>query len=147
MHVKTEEAPKTAVLSVKLVECLDWDCQDRPGEMLKYAEQFQIEGIDLDAFWAYTPRTETPKLAAIAKNAANLRSALKRLGVTPRSSRCFTLCGKDRAGALIPALKVLADAGVNVEFADALAGLGTFTAAIWVKDADLGKARKLLKAA
>lgn len=133
-------------MPIKLVECLDWAAVNQPGEMLKHAERFKGEGVNLDAFWAYTSHLNEPKLAAIAKKPAKLKAALRNMGVAPNASRCFYVTGKDKAGALVEALKALADAGVNVECADALAAQGKFAAAIWVGAEDLAEAKKILKA-
>lgn len=133
-------------MGIRVVECVDWDAPNKPGELLKCAEHFKNEGVNLDALWAYTSKNNESKLAAIGKDAAKLKAALGKLGAKANSTSCFYLSGEDRAGVLVDALKALAGAGINVECADALAGDGKFGATIWVKDSDLAKARQALKA-
>lgn len=132
-------------MPIKLVECLDWMAQDRPGELLQHAEHFKKEGVNLDAFWAYASHENEPKLAAVAKKPGKLKAALRKLGISANTSHCFYITGKDKAGALVDMLRALADAGINVECADALAFQGKFAAALWVRPEDLPQAKKLLK--
>lgn len=131
---------------VKLVECLDWPAPNRPGELLHAVAAFAKAGVNLNALWAYTSHDNGPKLAAIAKQPARLKAALKKLGVRPHATQCFCVTGTDKAGVLVEVARKLADAQINVECLDALAGGGKFSAAFWVPAADLARAKKILKA-
>lgn len=132
-------------MPIRVVECLDWNVSNHPGVLLKYADHFKADKVNLDAFWAYVSHTGQPKLAAIAKKPARLRAALKKLGVPSNASRCFYLTGRDKAGVLVDALTALAEARVNVECVDAMAADGHFSAAFCVGEADLARAKRLLK--
>lgn len=132
-------------MPIKLVECLDWPAVNRPGELLRYAEHFKKEGVNLDAFWAYVSHTGETKLAAIAKKPAALKAALRKLGTSSSGSWAFYLSGKDKAGALVEACEALSSSGINIECADALAAQGKFAGAIWVGESDLAAAKKALK--
>lgn len=133
-------------MAIKLVECFDWEADNRPGTLREVNEQLAKHGVNLDALWAYTDPQQKNKIAAIGKKAAKLSAALAALGIPAKSSRCFYLTGADKAGALLKPLKTLADAAINITCLDALASGGRYTAVFWVSDADLPKARQLLKA-
>jgi hypothetical protein len=130
-------------MAVKLVECLDWPSENRPGELLRITDQLAKAGVNLDALWAYASHTGEPKMAAIAKKPDKLRRALKGLGAT--TTRCFCATGKDKAGALVGMLRALAEANINVDCLDALAVGGNYAAIFWVSEADLPKAKRILK--
>ncbi len=132
-------------MAIKLVECLDWAAPNRPGEMLRYAEKFKKDGVNLDAFWAYTSHANESKLAAIAKKPAKLKAALRAMGAAPNASQCFYTAGKDKSGALVDVLRGLREADINVECADALAAQGRYAFAFWVKEADVPSVKRLLK--
>lgn len=132
-------------MPIKLVECMDWFAPNKPGKLLQYAEHLKKEGVDLEAFWAYTSPAGETKLAAIGKNPEKLRAALQRAGVSPDLSLCFYVTGADKAGALIPAARALAKANINIECSDALAAQGKFAATIWISEKDIPRAKKALK--
>lgn len=127
-------------MKIKVVECVEWKAPDKPGELLGFATAFASKGVDLDILWSCG---EAGLLGACAKKPAKLAAALKALGVKASASKCFYLTGKDKAGALVKALKKLTSAGVNVDGCTALASKGRFGAMLWVKDVE--KARKALK--
>ena len=133
-------------MPAKLVETACWPAPNKPGKMLMYFEHLKKEGVDLDAFWAYSTAMGESRMAAVGKNPAKLRAALKKAGVDFETSRCFLLTGTDKAGALIDATQALAKAGVNIEAADAVAAAGRFAATIFVRENELNKAKKALKA-
>lgn len=132
-------------MAVKLVECLDWEVENRPGKLLEVNEQLARQGVNLDALWAYTDHEKKDKMAAIGKKPAKLQAALGKLGINAKRSQCFYATGTDKAGALVKTLKALADAGINITCFDALAGGGRYAATFWVSDADLEKAKRILK--
>ena len=133
-------------MPIKVVECLDWSAPNRPGELLKVAAHLKKQGVNCDALWAYISHTGRGKIAAIGKSGGKLKAAVRKLGASPHATKCLYLSGKDKAGALVDTLKVLKDARINVECADAVAAQGRFGAAIWVDASDFGKAKRLLKA-
>lgn len=132
-------------MAVKLVECFDWEAENRPGKLLEINEQLAKHGVNLDALWAYTDQEKKNKIAVIGKKTAKLSAALGKLGVNAKRSQCFYVTGADKAGALLKTFQTLADAGINITCLDALATGGRFAATFWVSDADLEKAKKLLK--
>ncbi len=129
----------------KVVRSYDWPAEDRPGQLLKTAEELARRKVDLLAIWGYTDPNKVAKIAAIAKKPAKLESALKEMGIEAKTSNCLYLTGTDRVGALLKPLGALAGAGINITCLDAVAVRGGFAATIWVADADLEKAKKLLK--
>jgi len=132
-------------MQIELVECLDWPAENRPGVLAWHAQEFKKRKVNFDALWSYE-HDRRGKIAAIGKDKAALRRALKSMGIQPKTSRCFYITGQDKVGALVEVLDRLAAAGINVECSDALAAQGKFAATLWVRDEDLSKARKLLEA-
>jgi hypothetical protein len=130
-------------MAVKLVECLDWSAENRPGELLRITDQLAKAGVNLDALWAYTSHNGESKMAAIAKTPDKLKGALKELGAT--TTRCFCATGTDKAGALVSLFRALAEANINVECLDALAVGGKYAAVFWVSEVDLSKAKEILR--
>lgn len=132
-------------MAVRLVDCFDWEVEDRPGKLLEVSEQLAKQGVNLDALWAYTSPEKKNKIAAIGKKSAKLSAALAKLGISAKKSQCFYLTGIDKAGALLKTFKALADAGINIACFDALAGGGRYAATLWVKEEDLARAKQVLK--
>jgi len=132
-------------MAVKLVECLDWRAENRPGELLRTATALAKAGVNLNALWAYTSQQNEPKIAAIGKNPANLEATLKKGGINPNATRCFWVSGTDKVGALEKTFQALAEASINVECLDTLAVGGKYAATLWVSDADLPRAKDVLK--
>lgn len=133
-------------MGIKLVECLDWRAENRPAELLKVVEKLAEAGVSLEAFWAYISHENEPKIAAIARKTPKLRVALQEIGIQPTATQCFCVTGKDKAGTLVKIFQALADANINISCLDALASGGNYLATFWVSDADLEKAKKILKA-
>jgi len=132
-------------MQIRLVECVEWAAPNLPGELLRYANQFSKGGVDLDALWAYTSHEHEHKMAAVAKSAAPLKRALRRMGVPFHSGRCFYLVEKDRPGALVEVFRKLASANLNIECADAMAAAGSFATVLWVAPAHMRRAQRVLK--
>ena len=131
-------------MKIKIVDCLEWRAPDKPGQLLRFASEFKKRGVNLDMLWRYGGAK--PAIGAAAKRPAELKAALKALGVKAEACRCFFISGADAAGVLVAALEKLAAGRVNVECSTALAAQGKFGAMLWVQDRDLAKARRLLKA-
>jgi len=132
-------------MAIKQVECLDWPAENRPGELLKVSEQLAKQGVNLDALWGYTDHENKPNIAAIGKDPGKLRAALSKVGVSAHASQCFCATGEDKTGALLNELRALADANINITCLDALATGGRYAAVFWVSNADLAKAKQVLK--
>lgn len=130
-------------MPIRTVECLSWPAANKPGELLRFASAFESRRVNLDALWAHDSG-RSGHIAAIGKNPAQLRTALRAMGVKAKASRCFYVSGRDKAGALVNALHRLSVAGINVECAEALAAQGKFSATLWVRGKDYGQAKRLL---
>lgn len=131
-------------MGIRTVECLDWKATDRPGEMLTFAEGFRKDGINLDALWGYVDSKNGARIAAVGKNPARLKAALRKRGVKPRVCEGFYVTGKDRIGALVDVFKKLSSAKVNIECAEAYATQGKYAGTIWVDRSNFKKAKKVL---
>lgn len=133
-------------MPARLLECLDWESPNKPGELWEHADFLKSEAIELRAFRAYTGADGKDRLAAVARRPGRLRAALEKRGVLPRSSRCFLVWGTDAPSALSRALQRLAGENINIEGAEWLSAAGRFTAALWVREEDQERAARLLKA-
>lgn len=132
-------------MATKLVECFCWPAPNKPGKLLQYAQHLKKEKVNLDALFAYSTGAGESRIAAIGKSPAKLKAALVKGGVAFETGHCFYISGGDKAGVLVDALGKLAKTGVNIECADAVAGLGKFGATLFVDKAHLAKAKKALK--
>jgi hypothetical protein len=132
-------------MAIKLVDCFDWEAENRPGKLLEVNEQLAKQGVNLDALWAYTDHEKKNKIAAIGKKSEKLSAALGKLGVRANKSQCFYATGADKAGALVKTLRALADAGINIICLDGMATGGRYAVTFWVGDADLPRAKQVLK--
>ena len=130
-------------MKIKVVNCVEWKAPDRPGELLRFAASFEAKGVNLDILWSCGGGG---RIGATAKQPAKLSAALRGMGVKAKSSKCFYLTGKDKAGALVGILGKLSAAKIYVDYCSALAAQGNFGAILWVKDSAFAKAKKLLKA-
>lgn len=127
-------------MKVKVLEYVEWKDKDRPGTLAWYTQEFKARGVDMEALWC-----GSSGLAASAKNPSKLRAALKALKKSFKSGRCLMLTGADQPGALTQWLRRLAQAGINVAGAEALAADGHFSMTLCLKGKDLPRAQRLLK--
>ncbi len=118
---------------------------DKPGQGAALLETFREAGVKFLAVHAF-PERRRAQVDLVPEDAQAFTNAARRakIKLSPRK-RAFLIEGRDRTGALVPALEALAEAGVNVTAITALtAGRSRFGAILWVKPKDQRKAAKAL---
>jgi hypothetical protein len=119
----------------------------RAGQGAKVLGALRDAGVSLLAFSGF-PRGGQAQIDLVIDRPAALRGVARREGwrlVGPK--RGFLVQGTDRVGAVHRHLEKLADAGINVTAADAVAaGGGRFGMVLWVKPRDYGRAARALGA-
>ena len=132
-------------MSIKLVDCFDWNAPNRPGVLFRHSAELKKRGVNLSGVWCYVS-SGRPRIAAIGRDAGKLGRALRAMKIRARRSKVFYLTGRDKPGALLGPLRKLADARINVTCLDAVAVQGRFGAVLSVNPNAMRRARRLLKA-
>ncbi len=133
--------------SVRKVHTYAISVPDRPGEAFRVLQTFVCAGVDLlacsgkrrgrRAHLEIVPGDTRRFAAAVRK--AKLRFSERKTG--------FLICGEDRTGALAEHLQRLAAHRINVAAVEGLAaGAGRWGAIIWVQEADIARAGRVLRA-
>jgi hypothetical protein len=133
-------------MKVSVMECLDWNTSNKPEELASYTHTLMDAGVGLEALWTYRHNGKGHQIAAVAKRPAKLDRLLRDLGVKPRHSKCLYVAGRETASAVPGVLEKLSCAGIPVQYSDVLGAGDKFSAAIWVRDRDIGQARRALRA-
>jgi hypothetical protein len=119
----------------------------RAGQGARILGALRDAGVSLLAFSGF-PRGGGAQIDLVTDRASALRGVARRQGwrlVGPK--RGFLVQGTDQVGAVHRHLQKLADAGVNVTAADAVAaGGGRFGMVLWVKPRDFARAARALGA-
>ena len=84
------------------------------------------------------------ELMIVGKDAEKVRAALKGSGATLTERTGFYTKGPDKLGALLGTYESLADAGINLDAANALAVGGKYGSYIWVREEDAARAEAAL---
>ncbi|HYC48320.1 MAG TPA: hypothetical protein VED01_22835 [Burkholderiales bacterium] len=133
--------------SVRKVEYFSIQVPNKPAQAFSVLSTLVSAGINLLAC-SGVPRGRRAQIDVVPEDPRAFRRVVKKAGLqfSPEKSG-FMIQGDDRPGALAQHLESLADERVNVIGIDALsAGEGRWGAIIWVEDAALKKAEKVLKA-
>lgn len=120
---------------------------DRPGQTFKVLAALVSGGVNLLAC-SGTTRGRRAQIDVVPDDTRKFSVAAKKAGLAFSEKKSgFMVQGDDRPGALADNLKVLADAGINIEAVDGLsAGSGRWGAIVWVGERDLRRAGALLRA-
>ena len=133
--------------NVRKVEYFSIRVPNKPAQAFGVLSTLVSAGVNLLAC-SGVPRGRRAQIDVVPEDTRLFRRVVKKAGLefTPEKSG-FMIQGNDRPGALAQHLKALGDGHVNVTGIDALsAGEGRWGAIIWVDDAALKKAEKVLKA-
>ncbi len=131
--------------AIRLVDYFYVESPDKPGEGARILKHLQEAGVNLLALHAFPARRRTqvvfiPSESAVFKAAAKA-AKWKIVG----SKKAFIIQSDDRVGALVEYFGKLAAAKVNVTATDALtAGVGQFSAILWVQARDVKRAATAL---
>jgi len=120
---------------------------DRPGQTFKVLAALVSGGVNLLACTG-TARGRRAQIDVVPDDTRRFAAAARRAGMDFSEKKSgFLIQGEDRPGALADHLKVLADAGINIDAVDGLsAGSGRWGAIVWVGESDLRRAGRLLRA-
>ena len=120
---------------------------DRPGQTFKVLAALVSGGVNLLACTG-TARGRRAQIDVVPDDTRRFAAAARRAGMDFSEKKSgFLIQGDDRPGALADHLKVLADAGINIDAVDGLsAGSGRWGAIVWVGEGDLRRAGRLLRA-
>jgi len=120
---------------------------DRPGQTFKVLAALVSGGVNLLACTG-TARGRRAQIDVVPDDTRRFAAAARRAGLDFSEKKSgFLIQGEDRPGALADHLKVLADAGINIDAVDGLsAGSGRWGAIVWVGEGDLRRAGRRLRA-
>ena len=120
---------------------------NRAGQGAKVMSGLADEGVNLLAFSGF-PSGGKAQLDLVPENGAKLKKAARKLGLKLSVRKSGFLCqGDDRVGAMTTILEKLAAAKISVTAVDAVTGgKGRFGAIFWVKQKNVARASRLLKA-
>ena len=133
--------------TVRRVHYFTTTVPDRPGQTFKVLAALVSGGVNLLAC-SGTTRGRRAQIDVVPDNTRSFAAAARKAGLLFSEKKSgFLVQGEDRPGALAENLKTLAEAGINVVAVDGLtAGHGRWGAIIWVGDADVRRAGRLLRA-
>jgi prephenate dehydratase len=120
---------------------------DQPGQAFRVLQTFVCAGIDLLAC-SGTKRGRRAHIDVVPGDARRFGAAVRKAGLVFSQKKAgFLIQGADRTGALATHLQRLAERGINVSAVDGLvAGAGRWGAIVWVDDADVARAGRVLRA-
>jgi hypothetical protein len=121
---------------------------NRAGHGARILSEITRAGINLLAYSGFPVGGGRSQLDLVVDDIGPLRRVARRNGWRlSKVKRGFLIQGSDRIGAVHRHLQKLADAGINVTAADAVAaGQGRYGMILWVKPRDYGRAAKALGA-
>jgi len=121
---------------------------NRAGQGAKILGEISRAGINLLAYSGFPVGGGKSQLDLVVEEAGPLLRLARRNGWRlSKMKKGFLIQGSDRAGAVHHHLQKLADAGINVTAADAVAaGLGRYGMLLWVKPRDYARAARALGA-
>jgi hypothetical protein len=133
--------------TVRKVHYYTTSVPDRPGQTFKVLAALVSGGVNLLAC-SGTTRGRRAQIDVVPDDTRAFAAAAKKAGFAFSEKKSgFLIQGDDRPGALADHLKALAEAGINVVAVDGLsAGSGRWGAIVWVGDADVRRAGRLLRA-
>jgi hypothetical protein len=121
---------------------------DEPGEVQRILSALESSGVNLVALLGFPLGGGQSQIDLVPEDPASLREAAEQAGVAlSEVKRAFLIQGEDRVGAVADATARLAEAGVNVTAAAAVAaGSGSYGMILWVAPADYERAAGALGA-
>ena len=121
---------------------------NRAGQGARMLSELERAGVDLLAYSGFPAGGGRSQLDLVLEDMGSLKRIAKKNGWRmSKVKKGFLVQGSDRVGAVSRQLKKLADAGVNVTAADAVAaGKGRWVMILWVKPRDYARAARALGA-
>jgi hypothetical protein len=121
---------------------------NRAGQGARILSELTGAGINLLAYSGFPIEGRRAQLDLVLEDMGALRRVARRNGWRlSKVKKGFHIQGTDQVGAVNRQLQKLADAGINVTAADAVAaGQGRYGMILWVKPRDYARAAKALGA-
>jgi hypothetical protein len=121
---------------------------NRAGQGARILAELKRAGVDLLAYSGFPIGGGRSQLDLVLEDLALLRRVARKNGWRlSKVKKGFLIQGTDEVGAVHRHLQRLADAGINVTAADAVAaGKGRYGMILWVKQRDYARAAKALGA-
>ena len=121
---------------------------NRAGKGAEVLHEIKAAKVNLLAYSGFPAKGGMSQLDFVAKSLAPIRTIARRNGwKLSAPKKGFLIQGADRAGAVHRYIQRLADRGINVTAADAIAaGKGRYGMILWVKPKDYARASRALKA-
>lgn len=131
--------------TVRLVDYFCVETNDQPGAAARILTHLLERGVNLIVLHGFQ-RGASAQLDLVPSDpVAFTRAAAAARWQVDGPKKALFIEGEDRIGALIDHFDALADAGINVLAADAVAArAGRFGAILWVKDSDVHHAARVL---
>lgn len=135
-------------MSVKKVNYCYATVPNRPGHGVKILGRLRKDGVNLLAFSGFPGKGGKAQIDLVTDDLAGVRRAARSEGWRlSKPKKGFLVQGKDRVGAVHKELARLADAGISVTAADAVAaGKRRYGMILWVKPRDYARAARALGA-
>ena len=120
---------------------------NRAGQGARLLSALAAHGVNLRAFTGF-PNAGRAQVDFIPYDVTKFTSAARKLGMkVSKKKTVFLARGTDKAGACAAICDKLARAGINMVAMDAVvAGGGRFGAIFWVKQRDVARASRVLRA-
>jgi hypothetical protein len=121
---------------------------NRAGQGARILSELTREGVNLIAYSGFPAGGGKSQLDLVLEDLGALRRLARRNGWRlSKVKKGFLIQGTDRVGAVHRHQQKLADAGINVTAADAVAaGQGRYGMILWVKQRDYARAARALGA-
>jgi hypothetical protein len=121
---------------------------NRAGQGARILAELKRAGVDLLAYSGFPIGGGRSQLDLVVEDLGPLRRVARKNGWRlSKGKKGFLVQGTDEVGAVHRHLQKLADAGINVTAADAVAaGKGRYGMILWVKQRDYARAAKALGA-
>lgn len=121
---------------------------NRPGHGVKILGRLREEGVNLLAFSGFPGKAGKAQIDLVTDDMAGVRRAARTEGWRlSKPKKGFLVQGKDRVGAVHKELERLAEAGISVTAADAVAaGKKRYGMILWVRPNQYARAARALNA-
>jgi hypothetical protein len=120
---------------------------NRAGQGARVLAALRAEGVNLLAVLAF-PSGGQAQIDLVPQSSGALRRAARKAGLRLSARKTvFLIEGDDKIGAVAGVIQKLADARINATaMAAARAGGGRYAGLLWVKQRDVGRAARALRA-
>jgi hypothetical protein len=130
---------------IRRVDYFYFEVEDRPGEGARLLGKLADGGVSLLSFVAFPAAGGKAQFTVVPEKADLFLTATRNAGLTHSGRKeCFLVQGDDRVGAARDVFKRLADANINCVASHGSVAGGGYALAVFVKQADVPSAAKVL---